>query len=283
MDILTGKRPPLEDVFVNVAGSPSLGASDAKVTVVEFTDFQCAFCAAYAHGTFERIIKEYVQTGKVRYVVRNFPLEQSHPLARKAAEAGLCAHEQGKFWALHDRFFADQKKLAPSDLPDHVSAIGADLASINVCLESGKYGDRLAADLADGRDLRVVGTPTFFIGYADQSDPSRIRAVRSIGGDVPYSKLPESDRRGAGGVPAERMGAGEVMSPVPRSLARTTTRRSRYLPTSVVASRLGVSARTVRLWAECGEIPAVKIGRQWRIEETELERWLSRRFQVSNI
>jgi predicted DsbA family dithiol-disulfide isomerase len=74
-------------VVVSVAGSPSIGEKDAKVSIVEFTDFQCPFCSAYVHDTFGQLTKEYGDTGKVRYTIRNFPLEQSRPLARKAAEA----------------------------------------------------------------------------------------------------------------------------------------------------------------------------------------------------
>jgi protein-disulfide isomerase len=189
MDILSGKRPPLENVFVTVANSPSLGRTDAKVTVVEFTDFQCPFCGAYARDTFAKMLTDQIKTGNIRYVVRNFPLEQSHPLARKAAEASLCADEQGKFWALHDRFFADQKKLSPEDIPEHVIAIGADLTAFQQCFSSSKYAAKVAADVAEGRDLQVGATPTFFIGYSDPDDPSRVRALRTIVGNAPYREF----------------------------------------------------------------------------------------------
>jgi len=186
MDILTGKKPPLEDVFVNVSGGPSLGQADAKVTIVEFTDFQCPFCSAYARETLGRIVTDYVKTGKARYVVRNFPLEQAHPLARKAAEAALCALEQGKYWELHDRFFADQRKLAISDILQHADAIGANIDELRSCLEGGGHAAEIAGDLAEGRDLGVLGTPTFFVGSIDPGNKSRMRAVRSISGNVPY-------------------------------------------------------------------------------------------------
>jgi protein-disulfide isomerase len=188
-DILSGKRPSLEDVFVNVAGSPSLGSRDAKITIVEFTDFECPFCGAYARETFGRIMSEYVKTGKVRYVSRNFPLEQSHPLARKAAEVALCAEEQGKYWDLHDRFFADQRKITVDDVPEHAAALGADAAALRQCADSGRYAQKVAADLAEGREVGVSGTPTFFIGYADVKNPSRIKAVRSIPGNAPYREF----------------------------------------------------------------------------------------------
>jgi protein-disulfide isomerase len=172
-----------------VAGSPSLGSSDAKVTIVEFTDFQCPFCGAYARDTFGRILSEYVKTGKVRYVSRNFPLDQIHPLAHKAAEAALCAEEQGKYWDLHDRFFADQKKITVDDIPEHAAAMGADAAALRKCMDSGKYAQKVATDLAEGQDLGVSGTPTFFMGYADTKNPSRVQAVRSVAGNAPYREF----------------------------------------------------------------------------------------------
>jgi protein-disulfide isomerase len=189
LDLLTGKKPPLEDIFIKVADRPSLGQPTAKVTIVEFTDFQCPFCSSFARDTLGKIINDYVNSGKVRYVIRNFPLEQAHPLARKAAEASLCADELGRFWALHDRFFADQTKLALSSLPEHAVAIGVEAAALRRCVESGRYSARVADDIADGRDLEVGGTPTFFIGYPDPNDPSRMRAVRTVSGIAPYREF----------------------------------------------------------------------------------------------
>jgi protein-disulfide isomerase len=188
LGILSGKKPPLDDVFVKIAESPSRGQRDAKVTLVEFTDFQCPFCGAYARQTYPRIIDEYVKPGKVRYVSRNFPLE-SHPLAHKAAEAAACADDQGKFWELHDRFFVNQDKLAAADVAEHANAIGASARDLQRCIENGKYAARVDSDMRDGRDMRVGGTPTFFIGYTNPGDPSRIRAVRSIIGSAPYSEF----------------------------------------------------------------------------------------------
>jgi protein-disulfide isomerase len=189
MDILQGKKPPLENVFVRVADAPSLGRGEARVTIVEFTDFQCPFCGAYARQTLDRIIDDYVKPGAVRYVTRNFPLEDVHPLARKAAEAALCAYEQGKYWELHDRFFADQTKLTAAQMSEHAAAIGADPTKLRDCLDTGRYGAAVINDVNDGHALGVLGTPTFFVGYSDPQDSSRIRAVRSISGSAPYQEF----------------------------------------------------------------------------------------------
>jgi len=186
-DILLGKQPPLDDdVVVTVAGSPVLGNRDTRVAIVEFTDFECPFCANYARGTYGQIVTEYVETGKVRYISRNFPLEPPHTDAGRAAEAALCAKDQGRYWEARDRFLGNQRALAVAGMPDHAAALGLDLPSFRQCFESRKYKAAVDRDFAEGRDLGVRGTPTFFIGYTDPNDPSRIRAVKLLVGSVAF-------------------------------------------------------------------------------------------------
>ena len=135
------------------------------------------------------MVNDFVKTGKVRYISRNFPLEQAHPLARKAAEAVLCANDQGKYWELHDRFFSDQKTIGVEGLEDHASAITADHAALKQCVESGKYAAKVEQDLSDGQALGVAGTPSFFIGYPDPIDATRIHALRLLPGNVPFREF----------------------------------------------------------------------------------------------
>lgn len=101
---LTGSVAPAK-VDVNIDGAYSKGSNDAKVTIVEFSDFQCPYCARFYSETLGQIIKDYVDTGKVRFVYKHFPLISIHPLAQKAGEAAACAGEQGKFWEMHDLMF----------------------------------------------------------------------------------------------------------------------------------------------------------------------------------
>ena len=115
--------------MVATDGAPSRGKADARVTIVEFTDYQCPFCSRYVRETYPQLDKEYVQTGKVKYVLRDLPLEAIHPLAMKAAEAAHCAGEQGKYWEMHDRLFANQTELARTDLAKHAQALGLDAAA----------------------------------------------------------------------------------------------------------------------------------------------------------
>ncbi len=171
---------------LSIAGAATLGAADAPVTLVEFTDYQCPFCRRHFAQTMPQLVKDYVETGKLRYVMREFPIQSIHPKALKAAEAALCAGDQGKYWEIHDVFFADQRKLAPEDLKAHAEGLGLDVASFNECLDGDKYAQRVQKDLADGVKAGVRGTPSFFAGLTDPADPTKIRAIKYLNGAQPY-------------------------------------------------------------------------------------------------
>ena len=97
--------PAFKEAVLSVEGAQFLGQKNATVTVVEFSDYQCPFCARHVQQTLPLLRKEYVDTGKVKYVFRDHPLESIHPAAFKAAEAARCGGEQGKFWEMHDKLF----------------------------------------------------------------------------------------------------------------------------------------------------------------------------------
>ena len=141
------------------ADGPTRGPKDARVTIVEFSDFECPYCGA-AHDTVEQVMNTYA--GKVRLVYRQFPLS-FHPHAAKAAEASLCAADQGKFWEYHDVLFKNQKKLEAADLKAHASEVGIDAQKFGQCLDSGDKKKAVDADQQAGLAAGVGGTPAFFI------------------------------------------------------------------------------------------------------------------------
>jgi len=141
------------------AEGPARGPKDAPVTIVEFSDFECPYCGA-AHDTVEQVMSTYA--GKVRLVYRQFPLS-FHPHAAKAAEASLCAADQGKFWEYHDVLFKNQKKLDPTDLKAHATEVGIDSQKFGQCLDSGDKKKAVDADQQAGLQAGVGGTPAFFI------------------------------------------------------------------------------------------------------------------------
>jgi len=145
---------------VKTDGHSSRGPSDAPVTLAVFSDFECPYCVTL-NTTLSKIIAE--RGDKVRLVYLHFPLGQIHPHAGKAAEASLCAEGQGKFWEMHDELYKDRTKLGIEDLKTKAEAIGLDSGRFNECLSSGKYADRIRADVEAGRAVGVSSTPTLFI------------------------------------------------------------------------------------------------------------------------
>lgn len=152
-------EPPRTKVDV-AANDASLGPSSAPITIVEFSDFQCPFCQRAA-PTLKQIRSKYGD--KVRIVWKDFPLTQIHPQAFKAAEAGRCAEEQGKFWEFHDQMFGNQAALQPDSLKKYASDMGLDAAKFNACLDSSKYAERVRDGVAAGTRLGVNSTPTLYI------------------------------------------------------------------------------------------------------------------------
>jgi len=151
----------LEPVRVDVAATgPAKGPQTAPVTIVEFSDFQCPFCSRLV-PTLDEVQKKYGD--KVRIVFRQFPLPM-HPNAQKAAEAALCANEQGKFWELHDVMFKDQQALAVDQLKASAAKIaGLNAEQFNTCLDSGKHAADVKADQDAGTVAGVSGTPAMFV------------------------------------------------------------------------------------------------------------------------
>ena len=152
------QAPDLPRIDVEAKG-PSRGPTNAPVTIVEFSDFQCPYCGR-EYPVIERLMKEY--DGKLRLVFRHYPLD-FHPFAQKAAEAGACAQDQGKFWELHDKMFTNQGKLAVADLKGYAKLLGMDAPKFDKCLDSGEKKALVDDDLKAGSAAGVNGTPAFFI------------------------------------------------------------------------------------------------------------------------
>jgi protein-disulfide isomerase len=146
-------------VNVNAQDARARGPQNAPVTIVEFADFQCPFCNRTTE-TIKQLEKKY--PGQIRVVFRDFPLA-FHENAAKAAEAGSCAQEQGKFWQMHDKLFANQASLKPAALKNYASEIGLDAAQFNQCLDSEKYTRKWQSDRDEGESYGINGTPTFFV------------------------------------------------------------------------------------------------------------------------
>lgn len=168
---------------VSVADNPSLGKPDAPVVVVEFSDYQCPFCQRFVQTTLPALKADYIETGKVRYVFRDFPIASIHPQARKAAEAAHCAGDQGKYWEMHTRLFQNQRALGVVQLKGYAREMGLNLASFEMCLDENKYVQKVDKNIADGGAAGISGTPSFFVGKGSADgtiEGSLIRGAQSI-------------------------------------------------------------------------------------------------------
>ena len=157
-DIQIDLEPPRTTVALD-ADDPVFGPASASVEIIEFSDFQCPFCQRLT-DTLEQLKTEY--GGAIRLVFKDYPLP-NHAQAFKAAEAGNCANEQGKFWELHDTMFSRQSELEVADLKRHAGELGMDQAAFDACLDSGRFAEQVNADLMAGQQYGVSSTPTVFI------------------------------------------------------------------------------------------------------------------------
>ncbi len=153
---------------IDVEDQPVKGGPEAQVTIVEFTDFECPSCA-FAQPMLEEVVREYA--GKVRLVVRDFPLDQ-HVYAFKAAEAAEAAREQGKYWEYTALLFKNQKALTVDKLKEYATQLGLDRAKFDQALDSGKFTDKVQRDLQDGAKIGVSGTPAVFVNGRRVKDRS---------------------------------------------------------------------------------------------------------------
>lgn len=158
---------------IAAAGAPSFGPENAKVTLVEFSDFQCPY-SSRASDVVEKIRGKYGD--KVRILFREFPLS-FHSNAKPAAEAALAAHEQGKFWEFHDKLFKNQSKLDEASIDGYAKELGLDMAAFKKARAEHKHAAQVDADLKLGQDVGVQGTPTMFLNGARVSNPTDLEAL----------------------------------------------------------------------------------------------------------
>ncbi len=153
------EKPERPRITLNLTPAPSKGADNAKVKIVEFSDFECPFCGGLTK-TLDKVLKKYGHA--VNLTFKAFPLSR-HPNAPLAHQASLCAHDQGKFWPYHDKLFENQSALQRSDLEKYAQELKLDLTKFKQCLDSGEKFAKLQKELLEGQEAGVRSTPTLFI------------------------------------------------------------------------------------------------------------------------
>jgi protein-disulfide isomerase len=171
-------RPKLLEAAVplDVAGAPSVGPANAKITIVEFSDFQCPYCALAAPKAMA-LAKQY--PNDVRVVFKQFPLEM-HSNAALAAEASMAAHAQGKFWPMHDKMFSDFRAISREKIFVWARESGLDMKTFEADLQSGKYREAVKRDLQQGLQAGVMGTPTFFLNGQRYNGPFEVQVLSQV-------------------------------------------------------------------------------------------------------
>ena len=151
-----------------IKDDPFMGRVDAPVVFVEFSDYECPFCARFFRDTMPKIKKDYVNTGKLKYVFKDFPLS-FHKRAFKAAEAAHCAGEEQKYWEMHDQIFANQQRMAIADLVGYAKNLGLNSKKFKKCLDDDRYAEDIKKDMAIGVSNQIDGTPSFIIGRENKN------------------------------------------------------------------------------------------------------------------
>jgi protein-disulfide isomerase len=177
-----GAPAPDEKVRIDLTGVNSLGKADAPLTLVEFTDLECPYCRTFHVSTFERIKKEYIDTGKIRFVSRDFPLD-FHPNARPAAQAVRCAGEQGKFWEMRHHVTLHAGALNSALYERLARELKLDLPRFTTCAGSDSHKEAIDRDMAEGMSAGVTGTPSFVLGKTVPG--TTLEGIRIVGAQ-PY-------------------------------------------------------------------------------------------------
>ena len=174
---------------VATAGAFAIGSADAPITMVEFTDFQCPFCERFHMNTFSDLKKNYIDTGKVRFVSRDLPLD-FHPNAMQAAQAGRCAGEQGQFWQMRDHMGSHPDELDLNHLAAYAAELKLNVFAFSDCIRTGKYKNAIQADVQEALKVGASGTPSFVIG---KTQPDTVEGELLIGAQ-PYAVFDEKLR-----------------------------------------------------------------------------------------
>ena len=184
----SGAPPPLA-LKINMTSlmddDMKIGSNSAPIIMVEFADFQCPFSRRFWSNYFSQLRKDYIDTGKLQVVYRDFPLG-IHPAAEKSAEAVECASEQNKEWEMHDKIFEEQMSIGStmqygsSELKAWAAQIGLNNSAFDTCLDSGRYEQEVQKDYDDGITVGVEATPSFIIGKRNGNN------IVPLSGALPY-------------------------------------------------------------------------------------------------
>jgi protein-disulfide isomerase len=186
-DLAALNRAPV----IDLAGAPALGSADARVALVEFSDYECPFCIRHFQQTMPQLLANYINAGKIRYAFRDWPVDALHPEAVRAHQAAHCADDQGRFWVVHPRLFGPPGTHGRESLLGLGRDAGLDMTTFAACLSSGKFDAAIRATGQMAVDFGATGTPAFFIGLFDKAE-DKVTVLHGLTGAQDYSVFAEA-------------------------------------------------------------------------------------------
>lgn len=184
---MTRQKAPevnVKDIEIELGNFPIKGSETAKLVLIEFSDYQCLYCSNYTRETLPQIIRQYVDSGIMRYVIVDAPIP-SHKDAPKAAEASHCARDQGKYWEMHSQMMSYQDKI--TNLLSHATALSLDVNQFENCLKADKYADEVRKGVSLAAKLGIAGVPGFVIAKMDVKSPLKVKGISLLRGAQPLA------------------------------------------------------------------------------------------------
>ena len=176
---------------LTIAGRPAKGNPRAKVTVVEYSDYECPYCGQYVAEVYPQIDRDYIKTNKINYVFKNYPIAQLHPASIKAHKAAACAGDQNRYWEMHDQLFADQRNFNLDRFVEHAAMLKLDVIAFRACVESTRHEALINEDVTEAQNGGVRGTPVFVLAFTDPSGKA-ITPARVIVGAQPFAAFKDA-------------------------------------------------------------------------------------------
>jgi protein-disulfide isomerase len=173
---------------LDMTGAPFKGSATATVALVEYSDYECPFCIRHFTQVMPQIQQTYISTNKIRYMFRDFPIDELHPQAIRGHVAAHCAQEQGKFWEMHDRLFTKSGTHTPDQLDTRAAEIGLNAANFGACMAAEKYTAGIRQSTAFAISLGASGTPFFVVGKYDPRT-NQLTPLKTIPGAFPFSQF----------------------------------------------------------------------------------------------
>lgn len=181
------RSPEIPAEPIDISGLNVLGSEAARVVIIEFADFQCPFCVRFFDETLPELRAKYIDTGRVRFVLRHFPLERIHAEAATAAVAAECAGREKRFWEMHDSLFKSRGQLGMDTLVEAAAGLGISKQAFNTCLGEGERHERVRVDTEAAKSWGISGTPTFYLGVADNRN--LVSISRMLIGVQPFERF----------------------------------------------------------------------------------------------